>query len=79
MWRGQSLVLMEKCVIIGSVAGVLTALDGENGVGQRGGAVKGLKAILKLQTGQPLGHQADTQFGTFASRDFAKLLNSKEY
>jgi hypothetical protein len=32
--------------------------------------------ILKLQTGQPLGHQADTQFGTFASRDFAKLLNS---
>jgi hypothetical protein len=36
-------------------------------------------AILKLQTGRALGHRADTHFGTFASRDFAKLLNSKEY
>jgi dynactin 1 len=42
--------------------------------------VEGLQvAILKLQTGRAPGRRADTQFGTFASRDFAKLLNSKEY
>jgi hypothetical protein len=77
--RGQSPVLMEKCVIIGSVAGVLTALDGGDGLGQRGGAVEGLQAILKLQAGRAPARRADTHFGTFASCDFAMLLNSKEY
>jgi dynactin 1 len=42
--------------------------------------VEGLQAaILQLQTGRGPGRRAATDFGTFASRDFAKLLNSREY
>merc|ERR1712181_92164 len=34
-------------------------------------------AMLKLETNKP-GRRANTSFGTFASRDFAKVLNSKD-
>ena len=33
----------------------------------------------KAADGPARGRPADTYFGTFASRDFAKLLNLKEY
>jgi len=33
--------------------------------------------MLKLETSKP-GRRANTSFGTFASRDFAKVLNNKD-
>merc|ERR1719361_353875 len=35
-------------------------------------------AMLKLETNKP-GRRANTSFGTFASRDFAKVLNNKDF
>merc|ERR1712130_146077 len=35
-------------------------------------------AMLKLETSKP-GRRANTSFGTFASRDFAKVLNNKDF
>jgi len=34
--------------------------------------------MLKLMTSRKPGYKAETAFGTFASRDFAKLLNNKD-
>jgi len=35
--------------------------------------------VLNLQTSRKPGYKADTAFGTFASRDFAKTLNQKDW
>merc|ERR1712098_643350 len=35
--------------------------------------------VLKFQTGRSPGFKADTAFGTFASRDFARTLNQKDW